>query len=98
METQNDKNNNQQAFEKNKKKTKIAKWRKSLQWYCDMQAQQSGNNLYCVCGNMKYCALCKDSRRPNPCVIAIKSWLDYRGIKINYDDYDFEKLIERIQK
>lgn len=82
---------------KNQEKHKVAKWRKALQKYCDEQAREVGKDTgYCACGNMNYCNLCKDSSKPNPCVKAIKEWCDLRGIKIDYENYDFEKLIERI--
>ena len=84
---------------KNKERYKIQLWRNALQKYCDEQASTVGEyNGYCVCGNMNYCDLCKDSSKPNPCVKAIKEWCDIRGININYENYEFDKFIERIEK
>lgn len=82
----------------NQEKWKIRKWRNALQKYCDDQARDKGETTgYCVCGWMKYCDLCRGSDKTNACVKAIKEWCDIRGIKIDYNDYDFEKLIEKIE-
>lgn len=80
-------------------KWQVQKWRKALQKYCDDQANLVGGDTgYCACGNMTYCLFCESSANTNACVRAIKKLAEYRDIKIDYNNYDFKSLIERVER
>lgn len=70
------------------------KWSMELQNYCDEQSVSVGDyDGYCVCGNMNFCDYCKEYK----CYQAIKKLAEIKGIVIDYSDYDFKKLIERLE-
>jgi len=76
----------------------IQKWRNALQKYCDdMMVKVGGKTGYCACGCMRYCNYC-DGKQPNECVRAIRELADEKKIEIDWTDYDFEKLIEKVEE
>lgn len=78
--------------------TQKTKWRNALQKYCDKQAQEKGETTgYCVCGWMSYCDKCRGSGEKNACVKAICELARENNLNINYNDFDFEKFIEKIE-
>lgn len=74
------------------------KWRNKLQKYCDEQSQTEGHrNGYCVCGYMNYCDYCSGAfKNTNCCVKAICEVAKIKNIKIDYNDFNFEKFLEKI--
>lgn len=75
------------------------KWRNKLQKYCDNQSQEVGSTTgYCVCGYMNYCDRCIGAGETNACVKAICELAKEKSIEINYNDYNFEKFIEKVEE
>lgn len=76
------------------RKTISKKWKQKLQEYCDKQSQTEGTkNGYCVCGYMEYCDLCEGGDKDLPCVKPILQLAKKKNIKLNDQDFDFEKLL-----
>lgn len=74
------------------------KWRNKLQKYCDNQSQEVGSTTgYCVCGYMNYCDCCRGSGETNACVKAICEYASKNHKKLDYNDYDFDKLLEELE-
>lgn len=79
-------------------KYKKQKWRNALQKYCDEQAYKDETSPYCVCGYMQYCDMCIGAGITNACVKAICELCKYKNIEIDYDDFDFEKFIDKVEQ
>lgn len=74
------------------------KWRNKLQKYCDTQSQEVGPTTgYCVCGYMNYCDYCRGSGETNACVKAICELAKEKGVKIDYNDFNFEKFLAELE-
>jgi len=74
------------------------KWRNALQKYCDAEAWDDKNagNAWCKCGYMNYCDECLGSDMTNPCVKAICEFASKNHIKIDYENFEFEKFLESL--
>ena len=82
----------------NNDKYQKQKWRNKLQKYCDIQSQEVGHTTgYCVCGYMNYCDYCRGSGKPNACVKAICELAKEKNIKIDYNDFNFEKFLAELE-
>lgn len=75
------------------------RWRHEFQKYCDEMSDKYGSkNGYCVCGYMKYCDLCESAGKTNCCVKAICELAEQKNITLDIYDYDFEKIIEKVEE
>lgn len=75
------------------------KWRNQLQKYCDIQSEEVGStNGYCVCGYMSYCDYCRGAGKTNACVKAICQLCNEKRIEIDYNNFDFESFLERVEE
>lgn len=73
------------------------KWRKALNDYLLEQANTVGaTNGWCVCGNMNYCDYCE--RTDKGCYKAIKQSARKLGVRLDYKNYDFEKLLQELEE
>jgi len=81
-----------------KDKYQKQKWRNAFQKYCDTEAWSDENqsNAWCKCGYMNYCDCCRGADMTNPCVKAICAYAKKNKQAIDYNDFDFEKLLERL--
>lgn len=74
------------------------KWRNKLQRYCDNQAIIVGDvSGWCVCGYMRFCDNCKHCGETNACVKAIIEYCKENNIEIDYNNYDFEKILKDLE-
>ena len=82
-----------------KKYYQMRKWRKKLQEYCDNQAYGTEYKCdsWCVCGYMSYCDYCSGNfAREQCCAKAICQRAKELGIKIDYNDFNFVKLLHQL--
>lgn len=63
------------------------------------KSEGSRDGIFC-CGYMKLCNLCnnKFSNGCKDCIESVKEWYKINNKKIDYKDYNFEKIIENIEK
>lgn len=77
------------------------KWTKAFIKWCNDKYFKEGDltGIFC-CGNMKICDECKMKYQSacKDCVETIKQIFKDNNIKINYNDYDFEKVLNRVEK
>lgn len=76
------------------------KWTIELLKWCETQWNNYGHiNGIFVCGCMNICDYCsvKKIEGCKDCVEAIKEVCKKKNIKIDYNDFDFEKLLERVE-
>lgn len=96
--------NNQITFldvpKSNKTKNLKQKWRNKLQEYCDKEAISDENecNAWCKCGYMSYCDYCLGAGETNACVKAICEFCKKKKIEIDYNNFDFESFLEKVEK
>lgn len=77
------------------------KWSKAFREWCSNKYHNEGHltGIFC-CGNMKICDECNQKYLMDckDCVETIKQILKDKNIKIDYNDFDFEKILERVEK
>ena len=66
-------------------------WENRFQWWSDTEAQD-GTTSHGKCGYGSMCDYCEDSSYGRPCVRALNDMIKRKGIKINYDKDEFNKV------
>ena len=70
---------------------KKRKWENAFQKWSDEHGQDGDDALGC-CGYGSMCDWCRDNSYGRPCVRALNAMCREKNIKIDYTDYDFEKI------
>lgn len=76
------------------------KWNAALKKYIlDEYNKNDGTSSYMLCGYMNYCQECQQKycNGCSDCLVAIKSFCKKNGIDINYKDFDFKSLINKLE-
>lgn len=68
------------------------KWENAFQKWSNAQAWGDGTESYGACGYGAMCDWCTDNSYGRPCVRALNAMCREKKIKIDYTDYDFEKI------
>lgn len=71
---------------------KKRKWENAFQKWSDRQAWGDGTESYGACGYGSMCDYCKDNTYGRPCVRALNEMCRDKGIRIDYDNYEFEEI------
>lgn len=67
------------------------KWENAFQRWSDKQMQDAYTSLG-ICGYGSMCDYCEDNSRGRPCVRALNAMCREKHIKIDYNNYNFEKI------
>lgn len=70
---------------------KKRKWENAFQKWSNEQGEYNVNSYGC-CGYGEMCDWCTDNSYGRPCVRALNAMCREKRIKIDYNDYDFEKI------
>lgn len=75
-----------------RKKSAKRKWENAFQKWSNKQMLEDNVNSYGCCGYGAMCDWCTDNSYGRPCVRALNAMCREKRIKIDYTDYDFEKI------
>lgn len=67
------------------------KWENAFQKWSNEHGLD-GTTAYGCCGYGSMCDWCEDNSYGRPCVRALNSMCREKGIRIDYNDYNFEKI------
>ena len=68
------------------------RWENAFQKWSNSQFEDDYTSLG-KCGYGSICDYCKDNSYGRPCVRALNAMLRENGTSIDYDDYNFEKIL-----
>jgi len=68
------------------------KWENAFQKWSNEQFIGDGINDYGCCGYGSMCDWCEDNSYGRPCVRALNTMCREKGIRIDYNNYNFEEI------